>query len=914
MSIHKNAYVTALVVVALALLTTMGLRAQTTDVPRLISYQGQVKTSDNSPLSGNHRVTIAFYSDKEGARQVWQGQYDVDVTGGVFNVLLGSGSYPLPDPKTMSQTLYVGITLDNGVEMRPLSVMAGVPYAMTVPDRSITKEKIATDFVGSISVNGKKITSKGSTLNLTDGENAWLNYDEKTGSISLNALSRTPDAKTQSSTTWDLAGNGGTTPGTDFLGTTDANELQIQVNKQTSLRIIPPSGTGTIANIIAGNAGSSSPNVISGTNIEGSTIAGGGSSGGPNQIHDNFDIIGGGISNEINVGGPYSAIGGGEVNIVGISGSATSVHHSFIGGGQSNTVFSSFGALGGGKLNEIHKSYGFVGGGCLNLTYQELSAIGGGDENEIRDTTMSYSFIGSGKRNLIYDSFGAIGGGDSNRIEYHGLTYGERSYSIDHSFIGGGYHNVINQHHSVIGGGARNRIFEGGSTVANEQILFAPASYSFIGGGDTNTILSDYCTIAGGQDNMIDIEVDAGAAVWPSSYSFIGGGQMNMVAGGCKYSVIGGGLMNFNCGAKGFIGGGEGNTLWNNSVWDVITGGHSNYIGDLTKPSVGGASIQYSYIGGGDTNAIGTNYSFIGGGQSNTIDGTGRYATIGGGGSNLSTATQDAVTIGGGTYNKIKRASVAAVIAGGSSNVVDNTQEGSIGGGLYNTVEGAGNQATIPGGIHLTANNFAQTVVGSCNILGDATTTSANFKNAVTPIDGHANQALFIVGNGTDDTHRTNAFEVSNNGHSSVFDVNNSGGATPIANPRPAFFGATYVDNIVYAWADVDFAGGNITVRSNFGVQSIVRAPGIFNGVFIVTLSNQDPHNPTTNKLSAASIVASLEDNTDPADSVGNCGYLNVSRIGIPGNNQFVVRTYDRHTLDCTASDKPFMFIVTGRP
>ncbi|HET9135702.1 MAG TPA: hypothetical protein VFO76_03625, partial [Candidatus Kapabacteria bacterium] len=41
-------------------------------IPRIISYQGQLKAENNLPVSGNHRVSVAFYSNTEGTELIWK--------------------------------------------------------------------------------------------------------------------------------------------------------------------------------------------------------------------------------------------------------------------------------------------------------------------------------------------------------------------------------------------------------------------------------------------------------------------------------------------------------------------------------------------------------------------------------------------------------------------------------------------------------------------------------------------------------------------------------------------------------------------------------------------------------------------------------------------------------------------------
>ena len=77
---------------------------------------------------------------------------------------------------------------------------------------------------------------------------------------------------------WSLAGNGGTVPGTHFLGTTDDTALQLHVNSARALRLEPHA---TSPNIIGGYSGNSvAPGAY------GATISGGGETGNSNIVTD----------------------------------------------------------------------------------------------------------------------------------------------------------------------------------------------------------------------------------------------------------------------------------------------------------------------------------------------------------------------------------------------------------------------------------------------------------------------------------------------------------------------------------------------------------------------------------------------------------------------------------------------------
>ena len=68
-----------------------------TDVPRIISYQGQLTTANGQAMNGTHKITATLYSDHLGINPVWQGSYSAEITGGVFSIDLGAGSQKFPD-------------------------------------------------------------------------------------------------------------------------------------------------------------------------------------------------------------------------------------------------------------------------------------------------------------------------------------------------------------------------------------------------------------------------------------------------------------------------------------------------------------------------------------------------------------------------------------------------------------------------------------------------------------------------------------------------------------------------------------------------------------------------------------------------------------------------------------------------
>lgn len=118
---------------------------------------------------------------------------------------------------------------------------------------------------------------------------------------------------------WTRAGNAGTNPTSDFVGTTDNQPLELRANNVRAWRASPASnGAGDDAmNIVAGAGNTFGPTV------EGATIAGGGgtrgNTPGPNRVLEDYGTIGGGYNNTAYF---FGTIVGGRDNIADIGGTA----------------------------------------------------------------------------------------------------------------------------------------------------------------------------------------------------------------------------------------------------------------------------------------------------------------------------------------------------------------------------------------------------------------------------------------------------------------------------------------------------------------------------------------------------------------------------------------------------------------
>ncbi|MFH1277312.1 MAG: hypothetical protein ABIK65_02895 [Candidatus Eisenbacteria bacterium] len=120
---------------ALALLLALGVAATAfADIPRAIHLQGVLTDDGGLPLTGDYSLTFSIYSDTTVAA-IWSQVTPVHVEDGFYEAALGVGGVSFDDP------LFLGIEV-GGSALGPKKPLASVPYALSVPDGSVTATKI----------------------------------------------------------------------------------------------------------------------------------------------------------------------------------------------------------------------------------------------------------------------------------------------------------------------------------------------------------------------------------------------------------------------------------------------------------------------------------------------------------------------------------------------------------------------------------------------------------------------------------------------------------------------------------------------------------------------------------------------------------------------------------------------------
>jgi hypothetical protein len=934
---------------AIALLLFAGTRvhaqqAQTASPSNYtISYQGSIVEMDGSAVKdSSYPITVSIWTDATQGTRLWHDVFQTVVKGGIFNILLGS-QIPLPAPALMDQPLWLGVSFNTDMENLPRFALGTVPSAMNVADSAITSAKIAdgavrtsnladsaittakiadgaitwdkmgTDYVPYIRVNGAKVTTGQNSINFTGGNGLMVNYDSTSMSLifqpdtTLSAGNIGKGLKTLSiGTDWVEGGNtdvGTTSPSDNYFGTQNSEPVWIRVNggvtsgatTGTAMRFIPG---GVTPNVVGGDASNVGDNIA-----EGADFLGGGQE---DTVRSQNSSVVGGYGNTIDTNSYNSMIGGGVYNKIYFS-----TQNAVIGGGVSDTIrnSSNYAMIGGGQWNMIDSSstYSFIGGGDSNLIVRTTKW----GKN---DHTANYATIAGGYHNSALDYATFVGGGESNLA-------GEEDGSVV-----GGLNDTVLSSQSTIAGGYDNRI--GINEI--DRLGDSAAEQSFIGSGYWNKLDAAYSAIVAGRDNRIDSI---------SHCSFIGGGDSNHINTLSSFSAVGGGLRDTINSPNGFVGGGMQNVIASGSMYAAIVGGDSNQIQSNYNFSaiVGGAHNKISidssitgrsnFMGAGDSNLIdghgvqlGTDpanadaivagirdtiheaLSFIGSGQNNRIWDDGSF--IGAGTSNVdSNGSENAIVAGRG--NKIDVELLddfgPAFIGGGDSNTTLGSMS-VIGGGHGNKITANGPNAAIPGGDSLTANSFAQAVVGYNNIV------SGTFTQGTTHIfamGGIQDQPLFIVGNGDNAANQSNAFTVSYDGHSTVTDNNGSGGASVTGTPplRADVYGSSYQDNQIVAWAQVpaNTTPGPLPINhiiSDFAVATVTNSAA---GRYDFLLNNA--HTFTT-----GSVVATLV-TTAAVGPLGN-RFLTTT---IPTGNPCAFTVFVCDNANNPKNDVQFTVQVVGR-
>jgi len=246
----------------------LNLKAQ---VPQLINYQGVLTdpTTGNPVADKIYAITFAIYSVETQGTPLWTETQNVVVTGGYFNVSLGSvdpNNNPLPYSLFDGSDRYLGVKVGTDTEMTPRKRIVSVGYAMKSYNTDKVDGKDASAFA-LVSHDHNTLYFTKSELSTSDGNppNSGSNR------VSWNNLKDVP---------------AGFADGADDVGTADGIS---QVNVGTGMTVVNATGPTTTLGLKMGHGNGINADQLDGKH--GSSFANAG------HTHSGSDITSGKISN-----------------------------------------------------------------------------------------------------------------------------------------------------------------------------------------------------------------------------------------------------------------------------------------------------------------------------------------------------------------------------------------------------------------------------------------------------------------------------------------------------------------------------------------------------------------------------------------------------------------------------------------
>lgn len=361
----RKDYCLLLTLLGAALFLGSGGGAGAAPISSAFTYQGRLNT-DGSAASGAFDFQFHLFGEATDGTAL-AGPVNVaavTVSNGLFQVTLDFG------PAAFNgDARWLEIAVKNSASGDPLQLLSprqaitATPYALVA--NALAGPVSATQVTGTLS-SASLAGSYDNALNFTNAGNHFAGDGSSLlfGGFGYASLPFY----------WSLTGNAGTTPGLHFLGTLDAQPLELRVDGQRALRLEPATSPtlGSVPNILGGGGNSS----LTAGNY-GVTIAGGGDHSVQDQSY--FSTISGGLSNLLASGAAYSTIGGGEANQI-----RQNADHGTIGGGAGNIVDAPYSAIAGGQLNIAGGTNSFVTG---------YGSLAGG----IYSIAMGYNCVASGE-------------------------------------------------------------------------------------------------------------------------------------------------------------------------------------------------------------------------------------------------------------------------------------------------------------------------------------------------------------------------------------------------------------------------------------------------------------------------------------------------------------------------------------
>ena len=160
-------------------------------IPRTMSYQGLLTNPDGSIVDDDfYNLNFKMYNVASGGSELWlENHSSVEVTNGIFNVILGSIMIFNTDIIDFSEKYWLGISIDGGIELSPRVGLTSSAYSINSVN-AINADSLAnnaSDFYLGIESINNQYGDENRNVSIEAGDNITVSTSNDTITISGSA-------------------------------------------------------------------------------------------------------------------------------------------------------------------------------------------------------------------------------------------------------------------------------------------------------------------------------------------------------------------------------------------------------------------------------------------------------------------------------------------------------------------------------------------------------------------------------------------------------------------------------------------------------------------------------------------------------------------------------------------------------
>ena len=163
-----------LVLAGVVLLSFAAAPCALAQTPHVINYDGRLDVED-APASGSYSISFRMYETADGGSSLWSETHEVEVSDGLFSVLLGTLNELPPAIIQDNDELYLAVAVEGGAEMQPRLFLASTVFSIRaayadevrvgaigaghLANGSVSGAKLADDAVSASKIEDEAVSS-----------------------------------------------------------------------------------------------------------------------------------------------------------------------------------------------------------------------------------------------------------------------------------------------------------------------------------------------------------------------------------------------------------------------------------------------------------------------------------------------------------------------------------------------------------------------------------------------------------------------------------------------------------------------------------------------------------------------------------------------------------------------------------